>query len=216
MKDFVTYGLIGDPVGHSMSPTVFNTFLQYYEQNAAFIAIKIKKGELKKLIYDYSDSLMLGGFTVTMPHKEDILPYLDELSEEARLCRAVNVVSVRDGKRYGHTTDGLGCLLSFEAGGKKAKDQKAVIYGAGGASKSIAQAFSAKGADVTVISRNPEKAKESLSALKGVKVGDSKNLLEQIRDCTLFVNASPLGMKGSPNFESFSFLDLLSSKATVF
>ena len=72
MKDFVTYGLIGYPVRHSYSPTVFNTFFEYYKQNAAFITIQIKKGELPKLLHEYVDTLALGGFTCTMPHKEDL------------------------------------------------------------------------------------------------------------------------------------------------
>lgn len=216
MKDFVTYGLIGNPVRHSFSPTVFNTFFQYYGMNAAFITIGIRKGEIPKLIDDYVDTLALGGFTITMPHKEDIIPYLDELSDAARECGSVNVVSLRNGKRYGHTTDGLGNLRSFEATGRQAKDRKVVIYGAGGASKSIAQAYRAAGADVTILSRDPEKAEAVAYALGGIKGGGSKEVKSHMSGCTLYINASPLGMKGSPDYEDFSFLDLLPRDATVY
>ncbi|MCX7614438.1 MAG: shikimate dehydrogenase [Clostridiales bacterium] len=216
MKDFVTYGLIGDPVRHSFSPTVFNTFFEYYGENAAFITILIRKGEIPKLFDEYVDTLALGGFTCTMPQKEDIIPFLDELSDAARECQSVNVVSLRDGKRFGHTTDGLGNLRSFEATGRKAKDQKVVIYGVGGACKSIAQAYRAAGADVTILSRNPEKAEAVAKSLGGMKGGDSSKLKSYLPECTLYINGSPLGMKGSPDFEDFSFLDLLPKNASVY
>jgi len=216
MKDFVTYGLIGDPVRHSFSPTVFNTFFQHYGVNAAFITIRIRKGELQKLFGDYVDTLGMGGFTCTMPQKEDIIPYLDELSDAARECHSVNVVSLRDGKRYGHTTDGLGNLRSFEATGRKAKDQNVVIYGVGGASKSIAQAYRAAGADVTILSRNIEKAEEAAKDLGGIKAGDSNKLKDYMPECTLYINGSPLGMKGSPDYTDFSFLNLLPKNASVY
>ncbi|MDP4108575.1 MAG: shikimate dehydrogenase, partial [Bacillota bacterium] len=144
------------------------------------------------------------------------IPYLDELSDAARECGSVNVVSLRDGKRRGHTTDGLGCLRAFEASGRKAKDQKAVIFGAGGASKSIAQALKTAGAKVTLLSRDSGKASSIARSLGGVGYGESKNLKAFMPDCTLFINGSPLGMKGSPDFEDFSFLDLLPKCATVF
>lgn len=217
MKDFVTYGLIGYPVRHSFSPTVFNTFFAYYGLNAAFITMQIKKGELPKLLNEYADTLALGGFTCTMPHKEDIIPYLDELSDAARACRSVNVVSLRDGKLYGHTTDGLGNLRGFEEEtGRLAKEQKVVIYGAGGASKAVAQAYRAAGADVTILSRDPARAEAAAAALGGIKGGDSNRLKEYLSDCTLFINGSPLGMKGSPNYPDFSFLDCLPADAVVY
>ena len=216
MKDFVTYGLIGDPVRHSFSPTVFNTFFQHYGINSAFITIRIRKGEIPKLLNDYVDTLALGGFTCTMPQKEDIIPYLDELSDAARECQSVNVVSLKGGKRFGHTTDGLGNLRAFEATGRRAKDQKVVIYGVGGATKSIAQAYRAAGADVTILSRNPEKAEAVAKTLGGMKGGDSKNVKSYMPDCTLYINGSPLGMKGSPDYDDFSFLDLLAEKRGCF
>lgn len=216
MKDFVTYGLIGYPVRHSYSPTVFNTFFEYYEQNAAFITIQIKKGELPKLLHEYVDTLALGGFTCTMPHKEDIIPYLDQLSDAARECQSVNVVSLRDGRLYGHTTDGLGNLRGFEATGRRAKDQNVVIYGVGGATKAVAQAYRAAGADVTILSRDPAKAEAAAKALGGMKGGDSDRLKDYLPECTLFINGSPLGMKGSPDYQDFSFLDLLPKGAVVY
>ncbi|MDP4109938.1 MAG: shikimate dehydrogenase, partial [Bacillota bacterium] len=167
MEDFLTYGLIGYPVRHSFSPTVFNLYFEYYGMNAAFITIQLKKGELRKLFDEYSETLSLGGFTCTMPHKEDVIPYLDELSDAARECGSVNVVSLRDGKRRGHTTDGLGCLRAFEASGRKAKDQKAVIFGVGGASKSIAHALKTAGAEVTLLSRDSGKASSIARSLGG-------------------------------------------------
>ena len=217
MKEFVTYGLIGYPVRHSFSPVVFNTFFDYYGENAAFITLQIHKGEIPKLLDDYVPTLAMGGFTITMPHKEDIIPYLDELSDAARECGSVNVVSLRDGKRYGHTTDGLGNLRGFESvTGRKAAEQKVVIYGLGGAAKSVAQAYRAAGADVTILSRDPAKAEAVAQALGGMKGGDSNKLESYMADCTLFINGSPLGMKGSPEFESFAFLDKLPKDAAVY
>ena len=63
MKEFTTYGLIGYPVRHSFSPVVFNTFFDYYGENAAFITLQIHKGELPKLLDDYVPTLAMGGFT---------------------------------------------------------------------------------------------------------------------------------------------------------
>ncbi|MCX7615318.1 MAG: shikimate dehydrogenase, partial [Clostridiales bacterium] len=190
---------------------------RHYGVNSAFFTINLRKGELPKFFEDYVKTFSLDGFTTTMPQKEDVIPYMDDMSEAARICKSVNVVSIKNGKCFGHTTDGLGFANSLEAAGLPVSQQKIVIYGCGGATKSITYALKSRGGDVRILSRDIKKAEDTAKALGGgIKVGSSDDVKEYLSDCTLFVNASPLGMKGNAMFQDFSFLDCLPKNATVY
>ena len=216
MALFTTYGVIGSPVRHSLSPACFNTFIQHYGLNAAFITIDVKKGEIHKFFDETIPQLGIGGFTVTMPLKEDIIPFCTELSDAARECHSVNGVHISDdGSLHGHTTDGLGCLRSIQANGVDVSGKKTIIYGAGGAALSIAQAYRTAGANVVLLSRDPAKSKAIADRLS-IDSGDSNKVKEYLSDCRIYINASPVGMKGSPDYEDTSFIDCMPNDCVVY
>ena len=90
------YGIVANPIKHSISPLMHNTSFKYLGINSIYMAFEIKKDCLESFIQSVK-TLDIKGFNVSMPFKEEIIPYLDELSEEARLCQAVNTVKNSDG-----------------------------------------------------------------------------------------------------------------------
>lgn len=174
-----TYGLIGKSLGHSFSKSFFEN---YFLENS--IAARYENFELKSIdkipelfLQDYS------GFNVTIPYKEEIIPYLDELTDEAKLIGAVNVVQILDGKKIGHNTDAFGFHQSIKPFLTN-QHERAIIFGTGGASKAVGFVLKNIGVEVIFISRNP--------------VGENQFHYHEVNDhmlnaCKLLVNTTPIG-----------------------
>ena len=182
------YGVIGDPVGHSLSPQM---------QNAGFQARRVNAVYLPFLVHDLKDfvnaiePLGIRGFSVTIPHKESILKYLDGCDPLAEAIGAVNTVVVRGGgKLYGYNTDYVGVLRALESR-IPLGNSRVLILGAGGAARAVAFALVRAGASVCISSRRPEKAK-SLAKAAGAQAIARKDLRHEFFDA--IVNATPVGM----------------------
>jgi 3-dehydroquinate dehydratase / shikimate dehydrogenase len=182
------YGVIGDPIGHSLSPQM---------QNAGFQARKIDAVYLPFLVRDLKDFLAsiaplgIAGFSVTLPHKECILRHLDGCDPLAAAIGAVNTVVVRGGgKLYGYNTDYVGVLRALE---RRAPldGSRTLIFGAGGVARAIAFALAQAGASVCVCARRPQKAKSLARAVGGEAVA-RKRLRREFFDA--IINATPVGM----------------------
>lgn len=171
------YGLLGYPLGHSFSKKYFGERLDYrnfeYATVEEFIASKP------------SD---LAGFNVTIPHKRAIIPFLDQLSEEAKAIGAVNCVKICEGKMIGYNTDCVGFERSLLKLIGDAKIEQALVLGNGGASQAVQYALHKLGLKVIVVSRSGVVNYQNLSD-------------QQILDSKLIVNCTSLGM--SPNVETF-------------
>ena len=154
------------------------------------------------------------GLNVTIPHKEAVLPFLDEISREARLIGAVNTILIKEGRLIGHNTDGEGYLrslkkeLSFSPRGKRV-----VLLGAGGAARALLTSFCLKGVkELTLVNRTPSRAatltKEFQKKFPRVKVRahslKGKNLCPLFQRSDLLINATRVGLKN----EKFSSLPL--------
>ena len=209
--------VIGDPVLHSLSPRIHGAMLKELGLDVEYTAHVVKKGELRSY-FDWASANGVTGFNATMPHKEDLIPMLDELGEDAARIGAVNTVCLRDGRWVGNNTDGEGCLAALkEAGMWPAKN--VVVLGAGGAAKAMALKLASAGAErVWVCNRTIEKARQ-LCSLPNMTPADfdpeTLELLCGLAD--LVVNGTNLGMEGCPNrFRSFGFLDSLHVGAGVF
>lgn len=151
--------VIGDPIGHSLSPLLQNTMLRELNQDAIYLAIHVKAGEVSSFV-DAARTLHIKGFNLTMPHKEDIIPHLSAMTEEARLSGSVNSVRIREGQLEGHSTDGIGFrramveLLEVDYPGKVV-----TILGAGGAAKSVAMTAMRSGAkQIHILNRTLQRA----------------------------------------------------------
>ncbi len=183
------YGVIGDPVGHSLSPQM---------QNAAFQARHVNAVYLPFLVHDLKDFIRAIGplgikalRSVTIPHKERILKYLDGCDPLAKAIGAVNTVVVRGGgKLYGYNTDYVGVLRTLESR-IPLRGSHVLILGAGGAARAVAFALMQAGATVCVSARRPEKAKSLAKAAGGQAIAWNK-LRHEFFDA--IVNATPVGM----------------------
>ncbi|MHC5218363.1 shikimate dehydrogenase [Enterococcus sp. LJL128] len=131
--------LIATPIRHSLSPTMHNEAFAKLGLDYAYLAFEVGNEELKDAVQGIR-ALGIRGSNVSMPNKQAIIPYLDELSPAAKLCGAVNTVVNKDGKGHlvGHITDGTGAMRSLKEEGVEVKDQIVTMTGAGGAGTAIA------------------------------------------------------------------------------
>ena len=127
-------GVIGAPVGHSLSPVIQNAALHDAGLDYVYAALPVRADALPSAVYGLRDA-GIAGFNVTIPFKTEIIPLLDDLSEDARRIRAVNTVVIADGGMVGHNTDVVGFLAGFAEREIVLTGKKAVLIGAGGAAR---------------------------------------------------------------------------------
>ena len=197
--------VVANPIKHSISPFIHNQAFEATNTNGVYLAWEVKGTDLAETVANIRRYQMFG-INLSMPYKEQVIPYLDQLSEEARLIGAVNTVVNREGTLIGYNTDGKGffkSLPSFKISGKRM-----VLLGAGGAAKAIlAQAILDGVSQVSVFVRSGsiEKTRPYLEKLQnetGFKVDlfaleDVSELQARITDSDLLVNATSVGMDGA-------------------
>ena len=184
-------GVIGDPVRHSLSPTIHNAAFAAAGLDWAFVAFDVPRGEGAAAVHGMR-ALGIDGLSVTMPHKAEVVTALDRLAPAAEALGAVNTI-VRDGSvLVGENTDGDGFLNALRVDeGVDPAGMSCLVVGAGGAARSVVRALGAAGArEVIVVARRPEAA-AAVTALAAVaRVGG----VEEADRAALVVNATPLGM----------------------
>ncbi|MFQ5956870.1 MAG: shikimate dehydrogenase [Candidatus Brocadiales bacterium] len=189
------YGLIGNPVAHSMGPLLHNTCFREEKLNAVYLPFKVE--DLPSFINGFKllHSLNVRGYSVTIPHKEAILGLLDGLDPLARSIGAVNTVVNRDSKLVGYNTDSTAAAKVIEDGlaenGDSIKGKKITIVGAGGAARAVAFGLRQKGAEITIVNRTEARA-EALARDLGChhrRLGELNKL-----DTEILVNCTSVGM----------------------
>lgn len=192
-------GLIGYPVEHSLSPVIQNPAIAASGQDFAYIAMPVKEVELETAVKGLQ-ALGFCGFNVTIPHKVNIIKFLDAIDENAKMIGAVNTVVVEDGKLTGHNTDSVGFVTGLEKKGFVVKGKKAVLLGAGGAARAVVWGLIKSGIESIILGvRNPQKAKplaEAFSSYAKIKVQDweAQEFQDSLSEADLLVNTTPLGM----------------------
>lgn len=182
------FGVIGDPIGHSLSPLLHNTGFVSRKIDAVFLPFLVK--DLREFL-KATPEFGVRGFSVTIPHKENILRYLDECEPLAADIGAVNTVVVRrNGSLYGCNTDYVGVLRSLEKRMPIA-GSRALIFGAGGAARAAAFALARAGAAVAICARREGAARELARAVGG-EVTPRRALRTERFD--VVVNTTPIGM----------------------
>jgi len=188
-KSAKIYGVIADPVRHSISPAVHNRAFQSRRVDAVYLPFLVTPAHLRDF-FSMADKLPLAGFSVTIPHKQKIIRYLDVVDPLARRIGAVNTVWRKAGKWRGANTDVAGVTVPLA---RHVRLQKAnvLIVGNGGAARGAAFALSDAGARITLVGRNPDRVR----ALAKV-CGAEALLREQLsqRHFDVVVHATPLGM----------------------
>jgi shikimate dehydrogenase len=199
------YGVIGYPIKHTFSPLMHNAAFKSLGMNAVYLAFEIKPKYLKSAL-SYMKSMGVRGFNATIPHKEKLLKYLDEIDKEASLIKAVNTVAIKNGRLKGFNTDGRGFIGSLkEEFGISPKGKNFFIMGAGGASRAVSFSLALSGANrivlVDEIRGKAIKLAGSLSRHTSCEAvalkKDKRAMKELIFDSDVFVNATPCGMKPS-------------------
>jgi shikimate dehydrogenase len=197
--------LLGYPLSHSLSPVMHNAAFDALGLNWRYKAIPIEPGRLSDAVARLRVADCAGA-NVTVPHKRAIIPLLDGLTPVAQAIGAVNTVVKRDGKLIGHNTDAAGLLADVHTHGASLSHRPVLILGAGGAARAVVAACAGVGASVRAIARRREQA-ESLREISPVEVFEwtPLGLLQACDDCSLIVNATPLGM--SPNVDVSPWID---------
>ncbi|VEI07805.1 shikimate dehydrogenase [Kurthia zopfii] len=211
------YAVIGNPIGHSMSPFMHNSWFSQMEIDATYIPIQVIEEDLDRAVSSMN-LLGISGFNVTIPHKEKIIPLLDILDPMAEKMGAVNtVVRLEDGRLKGFNTDGLGFVRSLEeVVGDQLKSEEVLIIGAGGAARGIAFALETLGySHLTICNRTVEKAVAICSELEQKAAAISlQQASEQLNQFKIIIQTTPAGLKNGDFSLPFS-IEKLNSTAIV-
>lgn len=187
------YGLIGKSLSHSFSPAFFKAYFKEHQIEASYELIPIEDiSSIKSVL-----SGAYNGLNVTIPYKEVIIPFLDEIVDEAKAIGAVNTVVFRNGKSVGHNTDAFGFQQSIKPF-LTLEHERALILGTGGSSKAVAYVLKQLGIQVNFLSRNEQ----------GPNIYPYNQVNEaMLGACKLIVNCTPVGMFPKINVCPLSALD---------
>jgi shikimate dehydrogenase/3-dehydroquinate dehydratase type I len=194
-REPMVLGLVGHPLGHSLSPVIQEAALDAMGLPAVYLPFDLGPDSLDVLIRS-ADRLRIRGFNVTLPHKESIVGKLDELDDEAGRIRVVNTVVIRDGWMKGHNTDGFGFRRSLRSFGLRVEGRRALVVGAGGAAKSVVDVLLHDGAQVQVTNRTADRAEALADAFEGRVDALPLDALGRSGSWDLLVNATSVGTKG--------------------
>lgn len=192
------YAVIGDPISHSLSPDIHNRVFREMKLNRNYISLKIQPSYLKESLSIMKDNF--DGFNVTQPHKEKIIPFLEELDERAKTYGAVNTVKLENNMYKGYNTDGYGFMRSLEAESINIAGEKVLVLGAGGAARVIAYEMLLTGCKVTIANRTIEKAQElkkDLMKTTGATNIDVATLNDIEGSYKIVINTTPIGMNAT-------------------
>jgi shikimate dehydrogenase len=199
------YGVIGDPVEHSISPTIQNAAFEAAELDCAFLTFKVSPDQVG-IALSGMRALGIEGLNVTMPHKNAVIGFLDEVDQTAKLLNAVNTVKNEDGKLYGFNTDGVGALKALRENGVDPKGKKVTLLGAGGAARAIAFALAPEADELSIVNRTLKPAAELANLLhqtfnsKAVAYTLSPLAVKAtLAEADLLINATSVGMKPNAN-----------------
>jgi len=194
--------LIGNPVEHSLSPSIQNAAFQHLNLDYVYAAFTVRREHLENAISGVR-SLGLHGLNVTMPHKINVSQYLDQLDETARNIGSVNTILNKNGRLIGYTTDGIGALNALRYSRVNPSAKKIVILGAGGASRAVSFNLAREAKDLVILNRTVERA-ENLANDLSSHLGTSANvragrlsddvLKKELKDAEIFINATSVGM----------------------
>lgn len=194
------YGIIGNPVSHSMSPYMHNAAFKHHDLNAVYIPFEVGNLNefIKRMVRPETREIdwNLKGFSVTIPHKETIMKHLDFIDEDAAKIGAVNTVKIIDRRLCGFNTDAHGFIEPLRNSYGDLKDANVGIIGNGGAARACVYALKKYEANVTIFARNVVKA-ETLAKEFDVNLESIENLKPKIENQNILVNTTPLGTVGA-------------------
>jgi shikimate dehydrogenase len=190
------YGLVGDPLTTAKSPQLFNGLFGEQSVDAVCVPFVVKADDLAAFVAGARTMRNLSGLLVTMPHKQRMLPFVDELHSTARQVGALNIIRCDDDGRWiGAMFDGVGCVLGMQWEGHDPANKSVLLVGAGGAGRAIAFALASAGARTLTISDIDKHRAQDLATSVAAETGCDTNIgLPDPRGCELVINATGLGM----------------------
>lgn len=193
-------GVIGDPISHTLSPTIQNSAFCHLNLDFIFLAFNVKTKELETSIKAVR-SLGIRGLNVTMPHKTEVINYLDEIDKTAQFLNSANTIVNNENKLLGYSTDGIGAINALIENGVELVSSNVVLLGAGGAGRAIALSLAEKVSNLVILNRDYKKAKnlESELNLKFKKNISAESLSKDsikksLRNSDVLINATNVGM----------------------
>ena len=210
-------GLIGHPVEHSFSPPMHNAAFKSLEMDYVYTAFDVDSNNLKQAIAG-AQALNIKGFNVTIPHKIEVMKYLNEIDDVASLIGAVNTIDFKDLK--GYNTDGIGAVKAIGEV-TKIKGKNVVIAGAGGASRAISFYIAKYGADkLTILNRNVIKAQNLANDILDSGFTDNVSFDEinnmNLEGVDILINTTPVGMHPNVDDVPIASAELMHEDLVVF
>jgi 3-dehydroquinate dehydratase / shikimate dehydrogenase len=200
------YGVIADPISHSLSPHLHNAAFDALGQNKVYVPIRVRPEDLTQFMHDCRE-LGIRGISVTIPHKEEILHHATKFDSATQEIGACNTLIWEGDDRKGYNTDYRAAMDSLDetfGGGERElsglKGKHALVLGAGGAARAIVVGLHRRGADITIASRTPERADDLATFCHGKSIAWG---MRHTIKCDLVVNCTPVGMH--PNLDDTPF-----------
>ena len=215
------YLVIGNPIEHSLSPKLHNYWLKENNIDAIYDKKKLDEKDLKNIISEVKEE-KIHGINVTVPYKQSVIPFLDELSPEAKVTQSVNTIYFQNGITIGHNTDIAGFELAIKYVKYDISNKKIFILGAGGVAPSIIYSLKKmKASKIMLTNRTKEKAENLKNLFKDIEIIDWGKII----DFDMIINATSIGLKNedvlnfdySANSPNKFFFDVIyNPKETIF
>lgn len=201
-----TYAVIGDPIDQSLSPNIHNKAFKELNLDCTYIAYRVPKGELAEGV-EALKKINISGFNVTIPHKVEMVKYLDTVDEECSIIGATNTVSYENGKLKGYNTDMDGFLDPIRKKNITIKDSNVLLLGAGGAARAIVAAFAKeKAKKITIANRTLQNANSMVQFAHKIGIDANAITIDQVGDTAsnynFIINSTSIGMKDEPSLIS--------------
>ncbi len=199
------YGVIGDPIAHSLSPTMQNAAFHELKLDNVFLAFKVPTTGVENALRGMR-GLSIQGLNVTMPNKAAVIPFLDEVDETAKFLGSVNTILNENGNLRGFSTDGAGAHHALEENDVDLKGKKLVLLGAGGAAKAIVFILAKEVNELVLLNRTAGKTDALAESINlkfhkkvTVKTLSSSTVQESLQDADILINATNVGMNPHSN-----------------
>ena len=190
------YGVIADPIGHSLSPIIHNACFEHFGMNRVYVPLRIPREELDQFM-ENADELGLRGISVTIPHKEAVIRKLNKVHGAVRSINAANTVVFNGAGAIGYNTDyhaAMQCIdvaMGIEATELLLAGKTALVLGAGGVAKAIVFGLTRRGAEVTIANRSAERAEQLAADFHCQTISWARR---HAVNADLIINATPIGM----------------------